>query len=58
VHHMQSVTAKYDDLDPCSSTRASEEEAYQVQNEYLRVNGSSNPIRFTSLRIACPGSSH
>jgi len=39
VHHVQILSARFDSLSDCAAWYAREQEAYQIQNEYLRVEG-------------------
>jgi len=39
VHHVQNLSARFDAMPSCEVWYAREREAYQIQNEYLRVEG-------------------
>jgi hypothetical protein len=39
VHHVQTLSARFDAMPSCEAWYAREREAYQIQNEYLRVEG-------------------
>jgi hypothetical protein len=41
VHHVQGVTGKFDSLPDCHAWYAREHDAYQIQNQYLRWEGST-----------------
>jgi hypothetical protein len=41
VHHVQGVTGKFDTLPDCHGWYAKEYEAYEIQNRYLRSEGST-----------------
>jgi hypothetical protein len=41
VHYVQGVTGKFDSLPACHGWYAREYEAYQIQNQYLRWEGST-----------------
>lgn len=55
VHHVQGVTGKFDSLPDCYGWYAREREAYQIQNQYLRWEGSTTNYYMNSLLRDCSG---
>jgi hypothetical protein len=41
VHYVQAAAHRFDALSQCAAWHAKENEAYQIQNEYLRQQGSA-----------------
>jgi hypothetical protein len=41
VHHVQNIAGRFDSLAECQAWYAREVEAYQIQNDYLRQQGSA-----------------
>jgi hypothetical protein len=39
VHHVQNLSTRFDALSSCDAWYAREREAYEIQNEYLRMEG-------------------
>ena len=55
VHHAQAVMAKFEDLSLCETWKASEIEAYDIQNNYLRRVGSATQLpRGIAHMLRCP----
>jgi hypothetical protein len=53
VHHVQGVTGKFDSLPDCYGWYAREREAYQIQNQYLRWEGSTTSYYMNGLIRNC-----
>ena len=53
VHHVQGVTGKFDSLPGCHGWYAREYEAYQIQNQYLRWEGSTTSYYMNGLLRNC-----
>jgi len=51
VHYAQAVAHRFEALSRCAAWHAREDEAYQIQNEYLRQQGSA-------IRQFMPGGIH
>ena len=48
VHHVQGVTGKFDDMPSCHGWYAKEQEAYAIQNKYLRWEGVGTTYYMTT----------
>ncbi len=44
VHHVQKILGRFDSLPACQAWYAREREAYQIQNDYLREQGSATRV--------------
>ena len=53
VHHLQGVTGKFDSLPDCRSWYVKEFEAYDIQNRYLRREGSTTSYYMSGFLRDC-----
>jgi hypothetical protein len=53
VHHVQILSARFDSLSACEAWYAREQEAYQIQNEYLRAEGAQVRQYMAGLMRRC-----